>query len=46
LLEQSQGSGFERREGSLGVTLHPVKLVPDLSLELAGGHVGENSSFL
>jgi hypothetical protein len=46
LRERSQGSGFERREGSLGVTLRPVQLVLDLGLELAGGHVDENSSFL
>ena len=44
--EQSQGSGFKRREGSLGITLHPVQLVLDLGLELVGGHVGENSTFL
>jgi hypothetical protein len=34
-----------RREGSLGVTLHPAQLVLDLGLELVGDHVGENSSF-
>jgi hypothetical protein len=46
LRNQSQGSGFERREGSLGVTLRPVQLVLELGLELADGHVSENSSFL
>jgi hypothetical protein len=44
--EQSQGSGFKQREGSLGVTLHHVQLVLYLDLEIVGGHVGENSSFL
>jgi hypothetical protein len=46
LHEQSQGLGFEQREGSLGVTSHPAQLVLDLSPELADGHVAENSSFL
>jgi hypothetical protein len=46
LRERSHGSVFERREGSLGVTLRHVQLVLDLGLKLAGGRVGENSSFL
>jgi hypothetical protein len=46
LHEQSQGSGFARREGSLGVASHPAQLALDLALELAGDHVSESSSFL
>jgi hypothetical protein len=46
LRERSQGSGFEQREDSLGVTLRPTRLVLDLGPELVGGHVGESSAFL
>jgi hypothetical protein len=46
LRERSQGSGFEKRGDSLGVTLRPARLVLDLVPELVGGHVGENSAFL
>jgi hypothetical protein len=40
-LGRSRGSGFARREGSLGVVLPPARLV----LELADDHVDGNSSF-
>jgi hypothetical protein len=40
-LGRSWGSGFVRREGSLGVVSLPARL----ALELANDHVGGNSSF-
>jgi hypothetical protein len=43
---RSQGSGFEQRGDSLGVTLCPARLVLALGPELVGDHVGENSAFL
>jgi hypothetical protein len=46
LRERSQGSGFEQREDSLGVTLRLARLVLDLGPKLVGGHVGESSAFL
>jgi hypothetical protein len=36
-----QGSGFARREGSLGVASHPAQL----ALKPTDDHVGGNSSF-
>jgi hypothetical protein len=46
LCERSQGSGFEQRGDSLGVTLCPARLVLDLGPKLVGDHGGENSAFL
>jgi hypothetical protein len=46
LRKRSQGSGFEQRGDSLGVTLRPTQLVLDLGPELVGDHYGENSTIL
>jgi hypothetical protein len=43
---RSQGSSFEQRGDSLGVTLRPARLVLALSSKLIGDHAGENSAFL
>jgi hypothetical protein len=43
---RSQGSGFERREDSLGATLHPSRPAPILGPEPVGDHAGKNSVFL
>jgi hypothetical protein len=46
LREQSRGTGFERREGSLGAILCLARLAPVLDPEPVGDHGGENSVFL
>jgi hypothetical protein len=43
---RSRGSGFEKREDSLGATLRLARLAPALGPEPVGEHAGENSVFL
>jgi hypothetical protein len=46
LCGQSQGSGFERRQDSLGATLHSARPTPVLGPEPVDDQAGENSAFL
>jgi hypothetical protein len=46
LHEQSRGTGFERREGSLCAVLHLARLALILGSELVGDRGGESFAFL